>query len=294
MRINLRANRSNAGCVLSAATGRSLCFAAGGGPVTFTQFLNQWWNLPYLVMLGLVAVFFALQAVGMIAHAVDADAGADVPAGNGHATLDGDGAADHDLASDTHVGGDNGAYGDHGADGDHGGEGDHGADGDHDSEAGYLHGVGAFLGVGRVPFMVIWLTLFIFAGFGGLFVNRVLQVRAAGYRPWFFPLSLAAALGAGVLSVRFASRAVGKLVDLGGRGASRRRELAGSVGVVASPVLDDRFGEVRVRDGLGNELIVHGHLSGTGAERALKQGEKVVLVELESESGLFHVAALKE
>ena len=242
--------------------------------MTFGAFLNQWWNLPYLVMLGLVAVFFALHAVGMVAHAADADTDADVSAGDGHELPEGDVASDHDLDSDHATGG------------------DHDADADHDSETDHAHGIGAFLGVGRVPFMVVWLTLFIFAGFTGLFVNRVLQVRAGGYRPWFFPASLAAALGVGVLSVRFAARAVGKLVDLGGRGSSTRRELAGSIGVVASPVLDDRFGEVRVRDSLGNELIVHGHLS--GAERTLKQGERVVLIELESESGLFHVAALKE
>ena len=150
----------------------------------------------------------------------------------------------------------------------------------------------AFFGVGRVPFMVVWLTLFIFAGFTGLFLNRILQARAGDYRPWFFPISLLGALGVGSLSVRLAARTVGKLVDVGGRGASARRELSGSVGVVASPLLDGKFGEVRVRDPRGNELIVHGHL-GEG-EKALRQGDEVVLIELENESGLFHVAALKE
>ena len=29
----------------------------------FAAFLDHWWNLPYLVMLGLVAVFFVMQAV---------------------------------------------------------------------------------------------------------------------------------------------------------------------------------------------------------------------------------------
>lgn len=29
--------------------------------MTFWQFLNQWWNLPCLVLLGLVGVSFALQ-----------------------------------------------------------------------------------------------------------------------------------------------------------------------------------------------------------------------------------------
>ena len=31
------------------------------GHVGFAEFVNHWWNLPFLVMLGLVVVFFALQ-----------------------------------------------------------------------------------------------------------------------------------------------------------------------------------------------------------------------------------------
>jgi hypothetical protein len=229
--------------------------------VSFWQFLNQWWNLPYLVMLGLVAVYFGMQAFGLAAHTGDADADADV---------------DHELEHDL----------DHDVDHDL----DHA---DHDSDNdGESHGFAAALGVGRVPFMVLWLTLFIFTGFTGLFVNRLVQVRAGEYPPWFFLVSLLLSLGAGVVSVRFAARAVSRLVDTGGRGAAARRELAGAVGVVASPLLDEKFGEIRVHDPRGNELIVHGHLQ--ASEAALRQGDKVVLVELENDSGLFQVAALKE
>lgn len=228
--------------------------------MTFWEFLNHWWNLPYLVMLGLVGVFFALQAVGLLAHAAEADHDVHV---------DGDGAPD-------------GIH--HEADGD--------SDADHGADAGDHHSLSGVLGVGRVPFMVIWLTLFIFAGFTGIFVNRVLQVRAGTYATWFFPLSLLAALAVGLLAVRFAARAVGRLVDTGGRGASSRSELSGAVGVVASPRLDSRFGEVRVRDFRGEELIVHGHVG--EREEVLEQGAKVVLIELEKETGLFHVAAVKE
>jgi hypothetical protein len=228
--------------------------------VSFWQFLNQWWNLPYLVMLGLVAVYFGMQTLGLVAHAGDGDAD-----------------LDHELDQDVDQ------------EVDHATESDHDADHDHEGES---HGLAAAFGVGRVPFMVLWLTLFIFTGFSGLFLNRLVQVRAGAYPPWFFVISLLLSLGAGAVSVRFASSAVGKLVDTGGRGASARRELAGAVGVVASPLLDEKFGEIRVHDPRGNELIVHGHLA--ASESALRQGDKVVLVELENDSGLFQVAALKE
>ena len=47
--------------------------------VSFWQFLNQRWNLPYLVMLGLVAVYFAVQGLGLVGRAGDADADAAGP-----------------------------------------------------------------------------------------------------------------------------------------------------------------------------------------------------------------------
>jgi hypothetical protein len=220
--------------------------------MTFWQFLNQWWNLPYLVALGLVGVFFVLQLFGFAAHAF---------AGDQEIDLDGDGVPDHDV--------------------------DTGHDFDSENEA---FSIGAFLGVGRVPFLVVWLTLFIFAGFTGLFLNRVLQVGAGAYRGWFFPLSLAGALAVGIVAVRVAAKGVAKLVDVGGRGASARKDLRGRIGVVASATLDAQFGEIRVRDARGEELIVHGRLDGT--EKVLERGAQVVLVDLQDE-GVFTVTSIQ-
>jgi hypothetical protein len=220
--------------------------------MTFWRFLNQWWNLPYLVALGLVGVFFVLQLFGFAAHAFAGDQDVD---------LDGDGVPDHDV--------------------------DTGHDVDTEQDA---FSIGAFLGVGRVPFLVVWLTLFIFAGFTGLFLNRVLLAGAGVYRGWFFPLSLAGALAVGVLAVRVAAKGVAKLVDVGGRGASARKDLRGRIGVVASATLDAQFGEIRVRDARGEELIVHGRLDGT--EKVLERGAQVVLVDLQDE-GVFTVTGIQ-
>ncbi len=53
--------------------------------MSFLAFLNHWWNLPFLVMLGLCGVFFVLQAIGLLGgdadHDVDADIDHDVDAG---------------------------------------------------------------------------------------------------------------------------------------------------------------------------------------------------------------------
>jgi len=232
--------------------------------VSFTAFLNHWWNLPFLVMLGLCGVFFLLQIVGMVGGGGDHEVGPDADA---DADVDADADADHDV------------------------------DADHDAEAGGAtaawHEVLGFLGVGRVPFMVVWVTLFLFAGFSGFFVNRVLFVRSEGdYRGWWFALVVLASLVVGLAGVRLFSRLAARLVDVGGRGAVTKNELAGKVGVVASPVLDAKYGEIRLHDDRGNELLVHGCVR--AGEQPLARGAKVVLISFDPEKELFWAAACPE
>jgi membrane protein implicated in regulation of membrane protease activity len=203
--------------------------------MSFFQFLNHWWNLPFLVMLGLVGAFFVLQVVGLLGHDGDADAESEV----GEA-----------------------------------------ADG--------LHEALSFFGVGRVPFMVVSGTLFIFTGFAGIFFNRVVFVRlAGGYPGWLFTLAALFSLIVGLGATRIAARLAGKLVDTGGRGSSRKHELVGSIGMVASARVDERFGEIRVSDRAGNEMLVHARLGASAP--LLSHGESVVLVDYEEGQERFLV-----
>src|ERR1700748_2855792 len=158
-------------------------------------------------MLGLCGAFLVLQAVGLLggegSHEVDVDHDVDL---------------DVDADADPHLEGD--------------------ADADADDDAGGAGGMTAawhevlgFLGVGRVPFMVVWVTLFLFGGFAGIFLNRVLFVRAGGaYHGVWFLLACAIALLAGLVGVRLFSRLAARLVDVGGRGAARKTELTGKIG----------------------------------------------------------------
>ncbi len=153
------------------------------------------------------------------------------------------------------------------------------------------HDVLAFFGVGRVPFMVVWVTLFIFAGFTGLIVNRVVYLNLGlgegGAAPvWMFPAWLVAALVVGFVGVRFFARAAARLVDVGGNGSTSKKQLVGRFGVVASGSLDARFGEVRVHDGK-DEILVHGRLQ--DGEAALARGARVVLVDYDDASDLYWV-----
>lgn len=242
----------------------------------FFGFLNHWWNLPYMVMLGLVAAFFLLQLVGMLGGAGDHDAEIDT---------DVDADLDHEIDADAEADVDTDAA-------DHGGE----TDGVHDADAGGMlgwHTALSYFGVGRVPLMVVWVTFFIFAGFAGIFVNSSIFVRHAGEFPtWGFVASSGTSLAIGLAAVRFFSRAAARFVDVGGRGSTRKHELAGKRGVVASVKLDQQFGEVRVRDARGNELLLHGRLQEDG--RALARGEKVVLIDYDHERELFWVAKSPE
>jgi Protein of unknown function (DUF1449) len=261
--------------------------------------LNQWWNLPYLVLLGLVGLWFGAQTLGLISaaggqeHDADAEADADADADT---EVDADTDADTEVDTDTDAGLHVDAHADasHEADHDADHDADSDSDADHDADHGAAAGQGfslaAFLGVGRVPFLVVWLTLFLFTGFTGLIVNRLLLGKG-GYAGWYFPISLLAAVTAGLAATRLTAGAVHRLVDVGGRGAAKKRDLSGAVGVVASPRVDAEFGEVRVKDERGQEILVHAR-TGPG-EPPLAQGEQVVLLEWDAEASIFGVASLE-
>jgi hypothetical protein len=221
----------------------------------FWSFLNHWWNLPFLVMLGLCAMFVLLQAIGLIGG------------GEGHGEHDSD--AEHELDAHAH------------------------ADVSGGGSIALWHEVLGFVGVGRVPFMVVWVSLFLCCGFAGIFANRVLFLAlGGGYSGWWFMPVALFALGTGLFGARFAATVAARFVDVSGHGATAKRELIGSIAVVASARCDERFGEVRARDAGGNELLLHAVLA---AERApLPRGSTVVLVDFDAERDLFTVAAAPE
>jgi hypothetical protein len=239
------------------------------------EFVNHWWNLPYLVALGLVGTFLALQILGLL--------------GGSDSEFD----HDHALPMDAHADPGDLAHTDHDFDADA-----PDADGDTDGEsepagASALHGLLSFFGIGRVPLMAVWVPFFIFAGFCGLFVNSRLYASARGeYPTWGFAVSLALALTSGAIAARLFAKAAARLVDTGGRGATTKHELQGHSGVVASATLDNTFGEIRVRDPRGNELLLHGRL--LEGEPLAPRGAKVLLVDYDSEKGLYWVTRSPE
>ena len=259
----------------------------------FAWFFNQWWNLPYLAALDLVGLWMAAQAVGFLSHGSSSEHEADVDT-DSVSDADGDGvpaaAQGHEHA---HEGGEEHGHGDAEIDNDDDGDGALRFGG---------HGLLGFLGIGQVPSTVVWVSLSLFFGFAGLFTNRFLGGLQGGYRIGYFPLSLLGALLLGAVATRLVAKTMHRFVDLGGRGSTRRHELEGRPGTVASARLDGEFGEVRVKDGRGHELLVHARLAesvvATDAAAAqsqqqwVQQGAQVVLVSYDAGTELFTAAPL--
>ena len=238
-------------------------------------FLNHWWNAPFLVMLSLVAIYFVMQVIGLVGHGAEADVDGDVDAdvdADAHVDVDADGDADADADADAD-GGVPSAHGD-----------SHVALADHGT-------VLSFFGIGRLPLMVVVATLFLFTGLAGIFLNSFVFQHTQGEYPafWFVPV-LAASLGCGLAAVRVFARTLGRLFDIGGKGATKKHELSGKLGVVASAVVGDKsVGQIRVKDERGNEIIVHARVD--AGDKPLKHGQEVVLVDYDADKELFLVAS---
>jgi len=209
--------------------------------VGVVQFLTAWANAPFTIAFGVAASVALLQASGALSLLAD-DADNDVDA-------DADGELDHDVEAD--------------ADGDN----------DHDADE---HSFLELLGVGRIPFALVWQTGAIAFAITGLALNAR---YAGGSEPppitllWTLPSGIVAALG----SIAGAARLLGPLFTP--REATSRHALVGRAGTVISTRVTSEFGEVRLRDDHGNDVRLICRLA--DGNEAPREGAQVVVVEVE-------------
>jgi hypothetical protein len=223
-------------------------------------YLTSWGNAPFSIAIGVAALFSLLQVTGVLG----------LIAGGG------DGDADHDVD-----GGDAGA--------DHDVDADHDADADHDGES-ESRGLAATalepLGLGRIPFSMVWQTFALAFAMTGLALNwRYLGV--AGGAPvytllWSLPVSTVV----GYAATAAVARTFGPVFSSRGQEATTRAQLVGQMGVVISSKVDHSFGEVRIRDKTGHDLRVICKLA-AGAKRVPTERQTVVVVDYEPKGGLF-------
>ena len=241
----------------------------------FLRFLIAWANAPYTVVFGIVGLFALLSASGLLGLlGGDHDGGDDV---------DGADADGHDVDG-------------HETEADHdGGHDDSDHDADHDEDAGRA-GLASFLlaplGIGKLPFSLIWQV------FGATFALTGLGLNARyldmGHGPplvslaWTMPIALSAGYGVVAALARLLGPVlVNKLAE-----ATSRAELVGHVGTVISTKVDEAFGEVRFRDKTGHDLRVVCKLA--RGHRPASEKDEVVVVDHDEKAGVLYVARLDE
>lgn len=235
------------------------------------SFIFAWYNLPYTLLLGLCVFLGGLQILGL---------------GGGE---DHDTEADHDLDHDVDHDIDHDVDHDIDQDVDHDLDHDADADADHDVDHDADHDVApasssvsafsilAFLGVGRAPLLVVILLLCGSVGLLGWALNALLLGLVGGALGFLVFLgTLPFALIGGVLISSRTARFIGNTLPPISTTATGAQALVGRQGTVISPFVDEKYGQVHLRNPGGTLISIFAVVEN---EPPIKRGEKVVLVE---------------
>jgi hypothetical protein len=230
--------------------------------VSALRFVTAWANAPFAIAAGLAAIFALLQMTGLLG----------ILAGGGDADQDADGGVDHDAGDSC----------------DHDADADHDADGDAD-DAG-ARGLGSMalsgLGLGRIPFSIIWQTYALAFAMAGYATN--IRYLGGDEPPPLVTLAWSVPIGlvVGYLVVAFLARMLGPIFSSKEQEATSRANLVGQIGVVISSRVDHDFGEVRIRDKTGHDVRVICKLPKERAA-AVKEHASVVVVDCDDRGDLF-------
>jgi membrane protein implicated in regulation of membrane protease activity len=267
-------------------------------------FATAWYNLPFTLAL---LAFLGLSAVQFIGLEQDHDADADAHVDLDHdVSLDHDLDVDHDLDLDHDLDVDHDVSVDHDADLGH--DLDHDVDHDIDHDMGHdvghdaggapaWTGVLRFLGVGQAPLTMVLLVLL--GGFGmlGWMANAlILSVSPTYLRFNWLPAWTSGVLFALVLAVDlfiggwFTSRVaglIGRAVPAFASTATSVKRLVSRRGHVVSPQVDEKYGQVKVRDPGGTLITVFAVVD--PGKLPIPRDAEVVLVEYDEAKKVFVV-----
>ena len=274
------------------------------------NFAIAWYNLPFSLALLAFLGLSAVQFIGLEQdHDAAADAGADADA-DVHVDLDHDVSVDHDLGVDHDMSVDHDLAVEHDADLGHDLDHDVDHDLDHDVDHDVAHeassdagGVPAwaevlsFLGVGQAPLTMVLLVLM--GGFGilGWIMNALILSVSPSYLkfswlpawlawlPFLFVLGIDLALGAW-----FTSRVavfIGRAVPAFSSTATSVKRLVSRRGHVVSPQVDEKYGQVKVRDPGGTLITVFAVVD--PGKPSIPRDTEVILVEYDEAKKVFIV-----
>jgi len=255
-------------------------------------FATAWYNLPFTLAL---LAFFGLSAMQFIGleqdHDAAADAGADADA---HVDLDHDLSVDHDVSVNHDLAVEHDADLGHDLDHDLGHDVDHDVDHDVAHDAGSeVSGVPAwaqvlrFLGVGQAPLTMVLLVLL--GGFGilGWIVNASVKGVFPVYPGWALAVVLLLDL---LLAGWFTSRVavfIGQAVPAFSSTATSVKRLVSRRGHVVSPQVDEKYGQVKVRDPGGTLITVFAIVD--PGKSSIPRDAEVILVEYDEAKKVFIV-----
>lgn len=257
-------------------------------------FASAWYNLPFTLAL---LAFLGLSAVQFIGLEQDHDAAADADA---HVDLDHDVSVDHDLDVDHDLAIDHDVSVDHDLavehDADLGHDLDHDVDHDMDHDVGHevAHDAGGapawagalrFLGVGQAPLTMVLLVLL--GGFGilGWIANASVLGIMPKYPAWVLAVVLLLDL---FVAAWFTSRVavfIGRAVPAFSSTATSVKRLVSRRGHVVSPQVDEKYGQVKVRDTGGTLITVFAVVD--PGKPLIPRDTEVVLVEYDEARKVF-------
>jgi len=283
--------------------------ATEGGVQALAELWNfaiAWYNLPFSLALLAFLGLSAVQFIGLEQdHDAAAGAGADADA---HVDLDHDVSMDHDLSVDHDVSVEHDLAVEHDADLGHDLDHDLGHDVDHDVDHDVEHDASAdaggvpawaevlrFLGVGQAPLTMVLLVLL--GGFGilGWILNALILSVSPSYLKfswlpawlaWLpFILVLAADLALGAWFTSRVAVLIGQAVPAFSSTATSVKRLVSRRGHVVSPQVDEKYGQVKVRD-QGGTLITVFAVVDPGKPPILRNAQ-VILVEYDEAKKVF-------
>ncbi len=168
------------------------------------------------------------------------------------------------------------------------------ADGDADGDGGLdgnpVTAILDFMGVGRVPLTIFLLLFTMVFGLSGWVTTRLIfGDNPAPFLPLILGVWLTVFIWSGFVTGRLA-RLMAQLVPSTTTTATQRDQLVGRVGRVASPLVDAKYGQVKVRDAAGTLLTLFAITPAD--EIPIRRDSEVILVDFDPQRKLYTVVPL--
>jgi membrane protein implicated in regulation of membrane protease activity len=231
---------------------------------TFLSSLVSIANAPFSVALLTVAFYVLLQGFGLLSW------------------------GEHGGHDSSNVDGHNEAIADHGNSADHGACASSGQVCEYESLSVVFWG---FLGLGRVPFAVVWQSFLTMFGLVGIFITTLVWTFTDKLSSYYLLFSLPAAVIGGSIFSSGLVRLVARLMPASSGEASRRRDLIGCTGVVISSQISADFGEIRLNDPHGRVLRLICRTLPT--EAPIPEGANVMVVDYQEKKDILYVCPMK-